>query len=235
MSLDDVNLNLPDDFSGVVSLFPLPDLVLFPGVIQALHIFEQRYREMLKDALANDGLIAMSLLKSKWESCADSTPTIHSTVCIGRVVTHTELEDGRYNLLLLGVRRAKIVREIPTEKSYRMAEVTPIEDDLGQLSQVEAMRGEIQNGFLKLAKNDSYIDQESIDRLMTSEISMSQLLDLISFSIDLDPAQKQQILEAHQLSARAALLSKHLTQMVDKMNAGECSSLASYPPDFSAN
>src|SRR5215210_7720227 len=91
---------LPDDFAGIVRMFPLPNLVLFPHVVQALHIFEPRYRAMLEDALAGDHLICMSLLQPDWESKYDGRPSVYPVMCIGRVVAHARLEDGRYNILL---------------------------------------------------------------------------------------------------------------------------------------
>ena len=105
MSGDFESLQLPACFSGVVRLFPLPNLVLFPGVIQPLHLFELRYRQMMDDALAADELIAIALMKPGWEPQYEDRPSIHRTVCIGRIMTYTQLDDGRYNLLLQGIQR----------------------------------------------------------------------------------------------------------------------------------
>ena len=85
-------------FSGVVRLFPLPNLVLYPHVMQPLHIFEGRYREMLDDALADDKLITMAVLEPGWEPDYDSRPPISPYACLGKVVTHHKLPDGRSNL-----------------------------------------------------------------------------------------------------------------------------------------
>ena len=68
-------------FSGVVRLFPLPNLVLYPHVMQPLHIYEDRYREMLEDALAGDKLITMSVLQPGWETDYESRPPI-AAVCV---------------------------------------------------------------------------------------------------------------------------------------------------------
>src|ERR1041384_3715325 len=92
----------PDTFSGRARLFPLPNLVMFPHVVQPLHIFEPRYREMLEDALASDRLIAMALLAPGWEDDYHGRPALYPTACLGRVTTSHRLEDGRYNLLLEG-------------------------------------------------------------------------------------------------------------------------------------
>src|SRR5215471_1628130 len=113
----------PQTFSGVVRLFPLPNLVLYPHVMQPLHIFEERYREMLEDALAGDRLIAMAMLEPGYEEDYDSRPPIAEYACLGKVVAHRRLSDGRYNVLLLGVGRVRIVRELEPLRSFRSAKV----------------------------------------------------------------------------------------------------------------
>ncbi len=119
----------PGDFCGRVRLFPLPNLVLFPHVTQALHIFEPRYCEMLGDSMATDRLIAMALLEPGWEAQYHKKPPIASVVCIGKVIAHTPTVDHRHNILLAGLRRARIVREIESgERSYRQADVELLAD-----------------------------------------------------------------------------------------------------------
>src|SRR4051812_12320348 len=93
----------PDDFSGIVRLFPLPNLVLFPHVAQPLHIFEPRYCALMADALDDDRLIAMALLRPGWEDDYHKQPPIHDMVCLGRIQQEMRLEDGRYNFLLQGL------------------------------------------------------------------------------------------------------------------------------------
>ena len=92
----------------IVRIFPLPDLVLFPHSLQMLYIFEPRYIQMVEDALAHDHTIAMALLKSGWEPDYDQAPEIHSTVCVGSIVSHAEKSNGHYTLLLSGI--AVVVR-----------------------------------------------------------------------------------------------------------------------------
>src|SRR5271166_2451842 len=108
MSLSDHQPFDPARFSGVVRLFPLPNLVLFPHVMQPLHIFEPRYRCLLEDALATDRLVAMALLAPGWESDYEGRPTLCPMACLGRVTTYHRLEDGAYNLLLLGLQRVRL-------------------------------------------------------------------------------------------------------------------------------
>src|SRR5271156_3855610 len=100
------------NFAGFARLFPLPNVFLFPYVTQPLHIFENRYRQMTADALASDRLIAMALLCPGWENNYDGRPPVHPVVCLGRIVSEERLPDGRYNLQLRGLIRARVMQEV---------------------------------------------------------------------------------------------------------------------------
>src|SRR5207244_1505389 len=115
----------PIDLSAV-PLFPLPGVVLFPRAVLPLHIFEQRYREMTADALVGDRLIAMAMLRPGWEKSYYSCPAIDPVVCIGRIVSHEMLADGKYNFLLQGIARAEVVSESKGDKRYRVVELRPM-------------------------------------------------------------------------------------------------------------
>src|SRR5262249_20115118 len=114
--------------SGTARLFPLPNLVFFPYSLQPLHIFEPRYRQMTADALNGDRLIAMALLKPGWEKFYDTGAALHPIACLGRIVADQLLPDGRYNLLLRGLSRVRIVEEVPSDKLYRSARVELVGD-----------------------------------------------------------------------------------------------------------
>src|SRR5438876_8293933 len=110
-------------FAGTARLFPLPNMVLFPHVVQPLHVFEPRYRQMTTDALAGDRLIALVLLQPGWEPDYASTPAVHAVGCVGKIVADQALPDGRFNLLLRGLSRIRVDHEIPHAKQYRLARV----------------------------------------------------------------------------------------------------------------
>jgi len=108
-------------------LFPLPNVVLFPGVYLPLHIFEPRYRTMVADALDGDRMIGMTLLKPGFEHDYDGRPPVYPIGCAG-VITHAErLDDGRYNIILQGTERFRVVDEDQT-RAYRVATVEPISE-----------------------------------------------------------------------------------------------------------
>src|SRR3954465_12651185 len=118
-----------DDFSAV-PLFPLPNVVLFPGAILPLHIFEERYKAMTADALRGPKRIAMALMRPGWEKNYHGRPAIEPVVCVGEIISHEKLEDGRYNFLLRGYRRARVVREYGDEP-YRVGWLETVRDSGG--------------------------------------------------------------------------------------------------------
>src|SRR5512147_1061011 len=92
----------------IIPIFPLPNVVLFPTVFLPLHIFEPRYRAMVRDALGGDRIIGMALLRPGWESHYEASPAVYAVGCAG-LITHAErLPDGRYNIVLQGLEKYRI-------------------------------------------------------------------------------------------------------------------------------
>jgi Lon protease-like protein len=230
MSIAEANLDLPPNFTGVVKLFPLPNLVLFPGVIQPLHIFEPRYRTMMEDAINSDQLIAIAKLKSN--STNPNEPEIHPTVCVGKIVTHAELPDGRFNLLLLGAKRAKVIREIATDRPYRMADV-----QLEKLSadpmdcDNERVRAQANRLFRRLVANDPSLDDEAIGQLLNDYLPLGMLLDLLTFSSGATLKAQQEVLETFDVDARAKKVIEILQSRLASVDQTELQ----FPPSFSYN
>src|SRR5205814_1912054 len=115
-------------FGGTVRLFPLPNVVLYPQVVQPLHIFEPRYRQMTVDALATDRFITMCLLRPGWEEDYQGKPPVHPIACLGRIVSDQRLPDGRFNLLLRGMCRVRLIEELVSPTAYRTARVDVLAD-----------------------------------------------------------------------------------------------------------
>lgn len=112
-----------------LKVFPLPSVVLLPGSALPLHIFEQRYRDMVKEALATDGVFAMAWPLPGQEKQLGGKPMLEPLLCAGVIGMHESLEDGRYNLVLIGVSRARIVRELETTALYREVEAELLTDE----------------------------------------------------------------------------------------------------------
>ena len=215
------------DFSGTARLFPLPNLVLFPHVVQGLHIFEPRYRQMTADALAGDGLIAMAILRADQDEAADR-PALEPVACLGRIVWQEQLSDGRYNLRLQGVSRARIVAEVPTGRLYRSARVELLPDtgpsDLAVLAQ---LRRDLAAAVLPRFTDDSNIRQQ-LQELFDSDRPLGEVCDILSYALPLPAELKLSLLGFPQTDRRAATIADSL-----RVSAARADRL--FPPAFSPN
>ena len=187
----------------VIPVFPLPNVVLFPGAYVPLHIFEPRYREMVADALAGSQCIGMTLLKEGWEEQYYGNPPVYEIGCVGRMVNVKPLPDGRYDLLLLGLERFDI-REQLYDRRYRQARI-----GLRQTSSAEGLdaglRGELHR---RLGAHLEQVDEEAPWReLLRLEIPDDILVNNLSMSLDLTPVERQFLLEADTIVQRARRLS----------------------------
>ena len=108
-----------------IPIFPLPNVVLFPNVFLPLHIFESRYRAMVRDALKSDRIIGMVLLQPGFESNYEGRPRVYPVGCAG-VITHSEpLPDGRFNIVLRGLEKFRMTGE-DTSQPYRLAHIEAV-------------------------------------------------------------------------------------------------------------
>jgi uncharacterized protein len=238
---------LPSEFDGRVRLFPLPGLVLFPHAMQPLHIFEPRYCEMLAESLAGDELIAMSTIDPTipWEPQAGDKPAISPTVCIGRIVSHSDLGDDRHNLLLVGVRRARIRQELETSRSFRTASVEVIDDvyPAGTAAGRLALKGRLLASFGRVIPQNESV-QKNLYELMAGQLTLGPITDIISFMMPFQPTEKLELLGISNVDRRAEKLIQYLDAgdiQIDGLSA-ETSSNAphadggkKFPPPFSIN
>jgi len=192
-------MNLPPGFTGPVPIFPLPTLVLFPHTVAPLHIFEPRYRAMVADALKGDRLIAMALLKPGWEKDYEGAPPVHDVVGVGRILRDERTEDGRYNILLEGLTRARIEELLPPNP-YRRAKVRVLSESPAQPTPgLEKVR----LGLLAVYASLLSPGPPAPARLET-HMSLGTICDLLAAILDVEVAEKQAILEELEPAARAA-------------------------------
>ena len=226
--------SLPEDFGNVVRLFPLPNVVLFPGIVQALQLFEPRYKALAEDALESDQLITMALIDSQWKTHQSDVPSIAKTVCIGKILSHTKLEDGRYNIFLVGVSRAEIVSELDTETRYRMAEVRIIEEQWSQGHELTKLRTEICTKFRKLASYRAGWHQDALDQFLGEDLPLGQLIDMVCYSCGAGITEQQKVLETVDLAERGQVVLEILNGQI-KVSESEQGTTQDFPPSFSLN
>ena len=177
-------------------IFPLPGAILFPGLQLPLHIFEPRYRELVGSALARDRLIAMI----QPQRGGDDAP-LYDIGCLGRISDVEALEDGRYNIVLDGQSRFRIIRELEVRTPFRQVEAELIEDPADEvLASIE--RAGFEAEAHRFADMQGYsVDWDSVQRL-DDETLINGVAQIAPF----DAAAKQALLEANTLSERCELM-----------------------------
>ncbi|AOL24808.1 hypothetical protein Ga0102493_11678 [Erythrobacter litoralis] len=193
-----------------LSIFPLPGAVLFPGLQLPLHIFEPRYRALVGDALVRDRRIAMIQPQRPLEGAP-----LYTVGCVGRIGEIEAMDDGRYNLILEGESRFRLIRELDVTSAFRQVEGELIEDDEDE-TLTHAQRGGFEREARHFADSQGYsVDWDSVERL-----DDQSLINGVSQIAPFDPASKQALLEAENLSARCELLVQ-LMQFYGRRDGGE--------------
>lgn len=181
-----------------LSVFPLAGALLFPGLRLPLHIFEPRYRALVSDAMARDRRIAMIQPRP---GTGDASPALFDVGCVGKIDQVEALDDGRYNLILDGVSRFRLIRELEVTTPFRQveAELIPEEEDA---SLSHAMRAALEQESRRFAEAQGYaVDWESVARL-DDEALVNGIAQIAPF----DTSAKQALIEAPDLTLRADLI-----------------------------
>ena len=229
---DDSLVFSPDNFSGFARLFPLPNLIMFPHVMQAMHIFEPRYRALFEEAVADDKLIALSVLAQGWEVDYEGRPALESMACLCRIATYQRTPEGTYNVLLLGVRRIKLQEELPPTKPFRVAEAKIIEDHVASHHSVEEIKGLQQQLLVAFKRSMPKIpaSYEQIDELLGSQITLGMLADIVAYTADLNSKTKLVLLKTSNVVDRVQVLLRALDRGGDSNKIRR-----TFPPAFSVN
>ncbi len=222
-----------DAFDGMTRLFPLPGTVLYPHAVQALHVFEPRYRELLQDAMSSDRLISMAILKPNDHLPCGCEPPIEPCVCLGQVISRTQFDDGRANVLLMGLRRARIVEEIASHHPFRVARIELLSDQYAATSQSSERLVQRLLAAFRQCMPKSALAARQLTQSLGDDVCLGVLTDLISHVVRVSDAEKLRLLAEVHVERRAKILLRHLKRICEP-SAGE-SSDGDFPPDFSVN
>ena len=198
--------HIPD----VIPIFPLPKVVMLPGEVLPLHIFEERYREMVSDSLTTNRLIGMVEVKPGFEEQHLGGPPILPVGCVGLIGQCKRLDDGRFLMWLFGLQRFEIDEEVAAGTSYRQARVTYTGNDQeGRAdSGLHALRRELCE-LLPGIIHEGVDNRSSLENQL-EEISDSQLIALASQVLQLPSTRKRQILESASAGERFFLIFEDL-------------------------
>jgi uncharacterized protein len=221
------------DFSGICRLFPLPGVVLFPHAIQPLHIFEPRYRQMTEDALASDRLIALVQVQPDADWTGDDEPAIEPIACLGRIIKHERLPDGRFNILLQGRARIRIVRELVVPTLYRQAEAEILAEVDPPQPVDPSEKADLIAVYREVARRADGLDPE-FDAMLGSGPPLGIVTDLIAQSLGLPAALKQALLADRRADRRGKALLSILRQVAGRLDPDQTASRP-FPPPFSVN
>jgi Lon protease-like protein len=186
-----------DTLPSVIPIFPLEDATLFPKAANVFHIFEPRYRAMVADALKGDRIIGMVTLKPGFEADYEGRPAIHAIGCAGVIEDFEELPDGRFNILLRGLTRFRVVSE-DQSRSYRLARVEAIADTLDD-NEKDALHTQRQ-------RLEQLVTKPGSASAIPPDISDEEVVNTLAIRLPVDPGERQGLLEVDRLLLRSQAL-----------------------------
>ncbi len=195
-----------------LAIFPLPDAVLLPGGLLPLHIFEPRYRAMTRDCLDGSRLMAIARLDDHGPG-DDRRPTIYPSIGLGRIIASDELADGRFLLVLRGVARARVERELPATRPYRLVRATLVDDAPVCPVKARTLHGQLVAMCDRLALT---LDRggDELRSLAHQAETPGACADAVAAALIMDPRERQLLLESDDPLERLERTANHVGRLV---------------------
>lgn len=209
----------------LLPIFPLSNVVLFPRVKTPLHLFEPRYRQLAREVLEGERRIAMAVVRPEHAEEMIGDPPIFPVACAGVITESHRLPDGRYNIVLLGENRVRIVEEIPREGSrlYRVARAMPLRDEYpeGERARVARLRAAIVADVGVLVRATQPQRTHAFDPGLFAGVDDEVFVNAVSNAFAFPPEEKQALIEADSIPERYARLASALSfQRLELESAG---------------
>jgi uncharacterized protein len=200
----------------IVPLFPLPNVVLFPKTPMPLYIFEERYRTMVKEALAGNKEMVIALSRTASEFSHASGTAVHDIACLGKIESYEELEDGKYNIVVVGAYRVRIIREVQ-HSPYQLVEVEKIDDIASHALPAEIIKQQNHLGglFAKFTELATGTKQQALE--LVPQMDFESLVNMVAMTLNLAIEQKQALLEINDPSQRCDVLIPILQQQLEAL------------------
>lgn len=196
----------------LLPLFPLPNIVFFPHTRLPLHVFEPRYRQMVKDAMDTDQRFGIVLLRPGWEPEYFNAPSVFELGTVGTVEQVVPLEDGRYNLVVRGDVRFRILDEVsraPYRTARVIAEPELVRDPVKAYEQREWL-ADLSQQYLKYLPDPTAVPEiETVD--------LDALTNALIMSLNLDVEEKQKLLEMSDVINRAEAIGTELSSRIESL------------------
>ena len=194
-------------------IFPLPNCVLLPGGLMPLHVFEPRYRELTRDCLASHQLMAVARLRPGYEQTYYGKPPVYERCGVGKIICSEELPDGRFALLLRGVARVEIERELPVERTYRMVSAKLLAD--AKCDPQHAL--DFHHKLIALCDRLAEVIEQGgsqLRDLVRSFDSPGACADAVAAALIMDPDARQELLEACDPMVRLERTLGHVSHLL---------------------
>jgi len=200
----------------IVPLFPLPNVVLFPKTPVPLYIFEERYRTMVREAIAGNGELVIALLRAGSESNYSSVSAVHDVACLGKIETYEELEDGKFNIVVVGIHRVRFVREVQ-HSPYRLVEVEKMEEASYDERSPDIIRrhNHLASLFARFTELATGVKQHALE--LMPQLDFESLVNMVAMTLNLPIEQKQELLELDDASRRCDVLIPVLQQQLETL------------------
>jgi Lon protease-like protein len=212
------------DYSQPVALFPLGAATLLPHALQPLHVFEPRYRQMVEDALgdatpadlAHAAPIAMATIAARGDDDGPlDAPPLRPVVCVGRIVQHRRLPDGRHEIVLHGVARARILamHEPEGQRMYRMAELVPMERPGGPRPAMRQARAAIEGLLSRPRLSRIEVTRHVLDWLARPGLPAHAAIEVAGFALVRDSEQRYRLLAERDPIRRAEIVRDAIAEL----------------------
>jgi ATP-dependent Lon protease len=198
-------------------LFPLEDVVLFPHSMIPLHIFEARYRKMVRDVLGSNRLVAISLQLEKESLEEGNIPRVAHVASVGELVLAQELPDGRFNLVVRGRARIGIDEELPSDEPYRLIAAHEIPDDpaatAADIDEADTTLRALVSGLAESIPDGG----ELLKHVAAAQDTPAALANVVAASLIADVKARQRLLETTDVFERLERLSGEVVALIDRV------------------
>lgn len=236
MSSEEVSIQV--NFTRAMPLFPLDTAVLLPQQVLPLHIFEERYRQMIGRALDGSGQIAMGVFRGhRWKQEYHERPPVRPAVCVGQIVQHEQLPDGRFHILLQGICRAKVVEEVEPDPGmlFRRVMLQPVGVGEVDEDELDSLRDWLDDALSESPLTQMTAAKTVLDYVRNESIPTSALLELVSFTMTSSGELRYRLLAEGDAARRARLVRHELEQVQSIIRRAQAQPTDDWPKGCSWN
>jgi len=200
---------------NAVPLFPLPSVVLLPAGVLPLHVFEARYCKLVEDALAGNQLIGIPQLAPGWEPLYHAEPPIHTVFGLGRILNHEVLDGDRYNILVEGLARVRLVEEHLTYDGYRQAKVELLNNKNGENVEIDRATRKVKLALGQLV--GLHPKMRTLSPLLEIRIEPLALADTLVHALMVEPDDRQAYIECDDVIERIHLAQRTVESVLTEI------------------